>query len=74
LIIALDPARCVGHGDQQEQLAHAERLFAHILAQEGTRLPSDRRYAARQQTPSQGITIPRTLYEELQRLAAHQTS
>ena len=74
LIIALDPARCVGHGDRQEQLAHAERLFAHILAQEGTRLPSDRRYAARQQTPTQGITIPRMLYEELQRLAARQTS
>lgn len=73
-IIALDPARCVRYGDRQAQLAHAERLFAHILAQEGTRLPADRRYAARQQTPTQGITIPRILYEELQRLAARQTS
>ena len=65
-MIAIDPVRCVGHGDQQRQLAHAEQLFANILAQEGTRLPSDRRYAARQRTPTQGITIPRALYEELQ--------
>jgi delta1-piperideine-2-carboxylate reductase len=74
LIIALDPTRCVGHGDRERQLAHAERLFARILAQEGTRLPSDRRYAARQRTPTQGITIPRALYEALQRLAARQSS
>jgi delta1-piperideine-2-carboxylate reductase len=73
-LIALDPARCVGHGNRQRQLAHAERLFANILAQEGTRLPSDRRYAARQHTPTQGITIPQALYEEIQRLAAQQTS
>ena len=74
LIIALDPARYVGHGDRQRQLAHAEQLFGNILAQEGTRLPSDRRYAARQHTPTQGITIPQALYEEIQRLAAQQTS
>ena len=72
LIIALDPARCLRRGDRQEQLAHAERLFAKVLEQPGTRLPSDRRYAARRRTPAQGITIPRALYEELQRLAARQ--
>jgi LDH2 family malate/lactate/ureidoglycolate dehydrogenase len=65
-MIAIDPVRCVGHGDQQRQLAHAEQLFANILAQNGTRLPSDRRYAARQRTPTEGITIPPALYEELQ--------
>jgi LDH2 family malate/lactate/ureidoglycolate dehydrogenase len=65
-MIAIAPVRCVGHGNQQRQLAHAEQLFTNILAQEGTRLPSDRRYAARQRTPTQGITIPRALYEELQ--------
>jgi delta1-piperideine-2-carboxylate reductase len=74
LLIAIDPARCVWHGDRPRQLAHAEQLFTHILAQEGTRLPSDRRYAARQRTPTEGITIPRVLHEELQRLAAPQTS
>jgi len=61
-----DPVRCVGHGNRQQQLAHAEQLFANILAQEGTRLPSDRRYAARQRTSQEGITIPRALYEALQ--------
>jgi delta1-piperideine-2-carboxylate reductase len=71
-MIAIDPARCVPHGDRQRQLAHAEQLFANILAQEGTRLPSDRRYAARQRTQTEGITIPRALYEELQKLAEHE--
>jgi LDH2 family malate/lactate/ureidoglycolate dehydrogenase len=73
-MIAIDPARCLAHGDRQRQLAHAEQLFANILAQEGTRLPSDRRYAARQRTPTEGITMPRALYEELQRLAARERS
>ena len=72
-MIALDPACCVRHDHQSAQLAHAEQLFAKILAQGGTRLPSDRRYAARRRTPTEGVTIPRALYEELQRLAAHET-
>ena len=72
-MIALDPARCVGYDHQPAQLAHAEQLFAKILAQGGTRLPSDRRYAARQRTPTEGITMPRALYEELQRLATRET-
>ncbi|HSF32006.1 MAG TPA: Ldh family oxidoreductase [Candidatus Tectomicrobia bacterium] len=72
LMIAIDPARCVTHGDRQRQLAHAEQLFMKILAQEGTRLPSDRRYAARQRTTTQGITIPQALYGELQRLAGRE--
>jgi delta1-piperideine-2-carboxylate reductase len=65
-MIAIDPVRCVRHGNQQQQLNHAEQLFSKILAQEGSRLPSDRRYAARQRTPTQGITIPQALYDELQ--------
>jgi delta1-piperideine-2-carboxylate reductase len=73
-MIAIDPTRCVAHGDRQRQLAHAEQLFANVLAQEGTRLPSDRRYAARQRTATEGVTIPRALYEELQRLAEGQLS
>lgn len=67
-MLAIDPARCIGSGDRQAQLAHAETLFANILQQEGARLPSDRRYAARLRTPTEGITIPRTLYEQLQAL------
>jgi LDH2 family malate/lactate/ureidoglycolate dehydrogenase len=70
LMIAIDPARCIAHGHRQAQLAHAETLFAKILEQEGTRLPADRRYRARLHTPSEGVTIPQTLYDELKHLQA----
>lgn len=66
-IIAIDPAQCVERAGGQ--LDHAEALFARVLDQDGTRLPSDRRYANRQRTPVEGIEIPVTLYEELQVLA-----
>ena len=68
LLIALDPIRFAGHADRERQLAHAETLFERILAQEGTRLPSDRRYAARRRTPTEGIYIPRPLHETLEAL------
>jgi LDH2 family malate/lactate/ureidoglycolate dehydrogenase len=67
-MIAIDPVRCIAHGNRETQLAHAETLFAKILEQEGTRLPADRRYRARGRTPSEGITIPQALYDELQQL------
>ncbi len=64
-LIAIEPGRCVTHGDREKQLAHAEKLFAKILEQEGTRLPSDRRFAARRRTPKEGIRIPRSLHQTL---------
>ena len=64
-MIAIDPARCTGDGDRRAQLAHAERLFEKILGQDGTRLPSDRRYRARERTPSEGVGIPVSLHETL---------
>ena len=64
-MIAIDPARCVRDGDRDAQLAHAEKLFARVLEQDGTRLPSDRRYRARERTPSEGVTIPRLLHDTL---------
>ena len=64
-MIAIDPARCVGDGDRDAQLAHAEKLFELILAQDGTRLPSDRRYRARERTATEGITIPKSLHDTL---------
>lgn len=64
-VIAIDPARCVRDGDRDKQLAHAERLFEQVLAQEGTRLPSDRRLAARKRTPVEGVRIPRSLHQTL---------
>ncbi len=68
LIVAIDPSRCVDEGQRDEQLARAEALFERILAQEGTRLPSDRRYRARERTPKEGISIPASLYATLQEL------
>ena len=68
LIIAIDPSRCVASSDQTGQLAHAEALFARILEQDGTRLPSDRRYQARLRTPTEGISIPASLFDTLQKL------
>ncbi len=68
-IVAIDPVRCVPDGDKQAQLDHAEALFAKILEQDGTRLPSDRRFAARQHTPEKGISIPQSLYDTIGELA-----
>lgn len=65
LVVAIDPARCGAGGNA---LGHAEALFARVLAEEGARLPSDRRYAARRRTPSEGVLIPRTLHDTLQDL------
>lgn len=61
-MIAIDPGRC-GNGGS---LLHAETLFERILAQSGTRLPSERRYRARQHTAEAGITIVQSLFDELQ--------
>jgi len=65
-MIAIDPARCGQSGNGA--LAHAETLFSRILEQDGTRLPSTRRYEARLRTPETGITVVPSLYETLQRL------
>ena len=65
LLFAIDPARFGGSGDSGAALAHAELLFGAILEEEGTRLPSDRRYEARKVTPSEGITIPDSLYKTI---------
>jgi len=66
--MAIDPSKCVSGGGFS-QLAHAETLFGEILGQEGTRLPSDRRYESRKITPTEGITIPKSLYDECVELA-----
>lgn len=64
LLLAMDPSRfAAGGGDAA--LEHAETLFTRLLAQDGTRLPSDRRYAARQRTPRAGIRIPKQLHDEI---------
>jgi delta1-piperideine-2-carboxylate reductase len=65
LILAIDPARCVRDGDRGAQMARAEGLFARILEQEGTRLPSERRYAVRERTVREGITVPAALHRTI---------
>ena len=64
-LMAIDPARCAPGADAKAALAHAEQLFSRILAIDGTRLPSDRRFAARERTASSGIHIPQALHDEI---------
>lgn len=65
LVIAIDPVQCMKNGNRIAQLEHGERLFSKILEQEGTRLPSSRRYEARERTATEGVTVPTSLYETL---------
>lgn len=65
-MMALDPKR---FGDPDNALDHAERLFARMLEQEGTRLPGDRRYANREKTRTAGIEIPHSLHDQIVALA-----
>ncbi len=62
LIIALDPAK---FGDPDGFLAHGEKLFTEILAQDGTRLPGERRFNSRKKTADEGIFIPESLHQEI---------
>ena len=66
-MLAIDPGACIPGHDRASQLRHAEKLFGKILEQDGTRLPSDRRFAARERTPTEGVVIPGTLHEQLVR-------
>jgi delta1-piperideine-2-carboxylate reductase len=62
LMIAIDPKR---FGDPEGYLDHGERLFEELLAQEGTRLPADRRYRNRAQTAQAGVNLPRSLFDTI---------
>ena len=64
LILALDPTRFGG----KNAIDHGECLFAAMLAQEGVRLPGDRRLIARQETPEKGIDVPRSLHDQIRAL------
>jgi delta1-piperideine-2-carboxylate reductase len=66
-ILALDPA---AFGDAAGWHAHGERFFERFRALAGApRLPADRRYRARAETPATGISIPQALYADLLALA-----
>lgn len=72
LVIAIDPVQCIKNGNRIAQLEHGERLFSRILEQEGTRLPSQRRYEARERTVQEGVTVPRSLYDRLKTFSTGQ--
>lgn len=64
LILAMDPTRFGG----DDAIARGERLFAAMVDQDGVRLPGDRRLAARQKTPGEGIEIPASLHATIEGL------
>lgn len=65
LILAFSPEKLGG----ADAVAHGERLFAALLAEDGVRLPGGKRAAIRPTTPETGIEIPTALYEEIRGLA-----
>ena len=66
LLLAFDPQRFAG-GDWPASQERAEAMFAAITDQ-GARLPSERRFAARVQSAKQGISMSRTLYNDIEAL------
>lgn len=64
LIIAFD-TKLFGGNNTADNAARAEKLFDAIVEQ-GARLPSQRRYEARERTMASGtVTIPAKLYEDI---------
>lgn len=66
LIIAMDPNL---FGDANAWADHAEKLFDRIVAQDGARLPSARRYRSRATSIETGISMPQDVYEKIVALA-----
>ncbi|MFG5778717.1 Ldh family oxidoreductase [Comamonas sp. J-3] len=66
LLLAFDPVRFSG-GDAQAGEQRAEALFAAITEQ-GARLPSERRFAARAESAKHGISVPRALLQDVEAL------
>jgi len=64
-VIAIDPTHTLSDGNTVAAQNRAEELFKRILEQEGTRLPSSRRYEARKNTQSNGVDIPVSLHEQI---------
>ena len=66
LILAFDPKVFLGT-DAAQHVARAETMFESIVGQ-GARLPSQRRYEARERSKVNGVRIPKALYDDLQAL------
>lgn len=67
LILAFDPVQFAG-GDANTHQARAEAMFEAITGQ-CARLPSQRRFAARECSLREGAAVPRPLYEEILAMA-----
>jgi len=61
LLLAIDPA----HFGSGNYLERSEYLFEQVLAQPGTRLPSQRRYDTRREHETHGVDIDNVLLAEL---------
>jgi len=64
-LIAIDPAHALQDGNVIAAQERAEQLFSRVLEQEGTRLPSQRRYDARKHTVSHGVHVSGDLHTRL---------
>ncbi|WP_322056211.1 Ldh family oxidoreductase [Paraburkholderia sp. J63] len=63
LVIAFDPRRFLG-ADYQAGQERAERMFEAVVGQ-GARLPSQRRFDARERSERDGVRIPQALYDDV---------
>lgn len=68
LVLAFDPARFAA-GRGTDPFRQAETLFEAIVGQ-GARLPSERRYAARERAMTQGVTLTAAETDQLDRYQA----
>ena len=66
IVVAFDPAVFAGE-DPTNNLRRAETLFDGIVGQ-GARLPSQRRFDARQRSIEHGVSLSKELHDELTRL------
>jgi len=64
-LIAIDPAQCLLGTQSENQFDRAEQLFSRILAEDGTRLPSDRRYKAREKSAVDGVAVSAELLNSI---------
>lgn len=64
-IIAIDMNHTLQAGNAEQAQSRADTLFKRILEQEGTRLPSSRRYEARGRTRDSGVQVPNSVHEQI---------
>jgi (2R)-3-sulfolactate dehydrogenase (NADP+) len=67
MILLFDPA---AFGGAESFALRGEEMLAEIIAQEGARLPGDRRLVLREQAARDGVEIPDALYEDIMARAA----